>query len=273
MNFLVADSLYCPEAFPFGHLDSYSHYLREAGHEVAQWELTTGTTPVGGWSGDVIFALDRYDLCRHAFGEVRIAQVAAICNPMPWDVRKPDGSPAYDCVISSIPWMVEEARAKGCRGEYMPLAFDTRARVCGMGVSNGIQGRDIPLLFCGTRGGNHQKRDEVLTSLGDRVTVAPPTFGRDYFRLLARSKAVLNIHAEWSRGVANNMRLFEATGMGCEIITDGDLLNMWRAVKSDDVPGAAVIIDGQAMTLQHHTYESRIPRLVEIAKEILDSKS
>jgi hypothetical protein len=133
-RWLVADSLMCPEAFPFGHLDSYSHYLREYGESVSTWCMSHGALSQPVWDSDdgadVLFALDQYDRATRWPATKRIAQVAAICNPMPWDVRKPDGSPAYDLIVSSLPWMVDEARAKGCRAEYQPLAFDTRARVC-----------------------------------------------------------------------------------------------------------------------------------------------
>lgn len=273
MRWLVADSLYCPEAFFCSHLDSYSHYLREAGEDVWRWAHGHQQfSDVADYDEDVLFALDRYGDYGGAETRVRIAQVAAICNPMPWEV------PGYDCIISSIPWMVEEARAKGYKAEYMPLAFDTRSRVCGMGVK-----RDVDCLHVGTVGPNHGRRAEVLSTLGDAVTVAPPTFGRAYFSLLARAKVVLNIHAEWARGAANNMRMFEAVGMGCGVIFNGlwpeefdppfgvELRSGAAEQKLDDaLKGGRMGIDN-ALVLQHHTYESRIPRLIEIAKECLDA--
>jgi hypothetical protein len=175
--------------------------------------------------------------------------------------------------------MVEAARQAGCRAEYMPLAFDTRARVCGMGVE-----RDIPLLFCGTRGGNHQKREAWLRELGDLVTIAPPTFGRDYFRLLARAKAVLHVGAEWSRGIRNGMRVFEASGMGAAVLAGGlspgtDVLpgvfcrDPSEVRRMLSLTGDGQVFQGDAMesqgwTLLYHTYESRIPRLLELARSL-----
>ena len=287
MRWAVTDSLYCPESYFASHLDSYTHYLREAGEAVAQVDLNGCVTCVYVSMGEpeVLFQLDRYEQpwwdCK-----VKIAQVAAICSPMPWEVRKPDGSPAYDCVISSIPWMVEAARAAGCRGEYLPLAFDTRARVCGMGVK-----RDLGAIFIGSVGPNHQRRAQLLAELADVVTVLPPVFGREYFKTLARAKVVFNVHAEWARGAANNMRIFEATGMGAQCLSDGG--DLARA----DLPGQYVsnfdlkdhtpreqvlklLSDYEryghretgAATLVRHTYESRIPRLIQIAKDLLERK-
>ena len=142
MRWLIADSLSCPEQFFASHLDATTHYLREAGEDARSFCLNISSGPWDVHEGgrlvpaDVVFALDRYDRCaswRGALPHAKfIAQVAAVTPVRPWEVRKPDGSPAYDLVLSSIPHMVEQARAAGCRAEYMPLAFDTRARVCGM---------------------------------------------------------------------------------------------------------------------------------------------
>ncbi len=286
MKWIVCDSLYCPEQFFCSHLDSYSRYLREARETVARWNFDRGEFADIDKPYDVAFVLDRYGGDGLTItARRRIAQVAAICSPMPWEVRKTDGSPAYDLVISSIPWMVDEARAKGCRAEYMPLAFDTRARACGMGVK-----RDLDCIFIGTVGPNHQRRTELLRELSDVVTVLPPVFGREYFRTLARAKVVFNVHAEWARGAANNMRIFEAGGMGCEVASDGRwpdyprdhgpfygydgpldsrsarlaiewASSKWDLHEADDA-------DHRDAILREHCYENRIPRLIELARSL-----
>lgn len=277
MRWLVADSLYCRESYFCSHVHSYGHYLAEAGEAVARREWCDGFQEDSfGWphAPDVVFALDRYDVCAAIDAPRHVAQVAAICPVMPWDVRKSDGTPAYDLVLSSIPWMVEEARSKGCRAEYMPLAFDTRARVCGMGVK-----RDLGAIFIGSIGPNHQKRARILEELRDVVTVLPPVFGREYFRTLARAKVVVNIHAEWARGIKNNMRLFEAAGMGCDVLSDGQdpaghalpgsNVRDWRDWIHNVIgmPDFDIGIDTAAVLVEH-TYESRIPRLIELVKSL-----
>ncbi len=275
MRWLVADSLYCHEAFFCSHLDSYSHYLREFGEDATSVNVSGGAFALEIDGPDcVAFVLDNYGMPIKGQGK-RIAQVAAICNPMPWDVRKRDGSPAYDLVISSIPWMIDEAHAKGCRGEYMPLAFDTRARACGMGVQ-----RDLACIFVGTVGPNHVRRTQLLEELKDIVTVMPPVFGREYFKTLARARTVFNVHAEWTKGAANAMRLYEAAGMGAEPVSDGEAFidQFWwgpnefvsAAHARDWIMKAAYGDDEKAAqdVLLAHTYESRIPRLVELARSL-----
>ncbi len=164
--------------------------------------------------------------------------------------------------------------AKGCRAEYMPLAFDTRARVCGMGVK-----RDLDCIFIGTVGPNHQRRTELLRELSDVVTMLPPVFGREYFRMLARAKSVWHCHAEWSRGAANAMRLFEAAGMGCQVLSDGGGNEHFRGGwwmhndRASIMSSLANFHRGPAPTafydvILRHTYESRIPRLIELARSL-----
>lgn len=276
MKWTVIDSLYNDEAFWCGHLDSYSHYLREAGEDVATFSLAQGG--LYPWrvqhttASEVIFALDGYEFCSHLPADLHVAQVAAICSPMPWEVRKPDGSPAYDLVLSSLHWMVDAARAAGCRAEYMPLAFDTRARVAGMGIK-----RERKAIFVGTRGSNHRKREEWLTALSDIVEVRPPCFGRAYFRELASAAVVLHVHAEWSRGEANAMRILEAEGMAATCVSDGtwehgEMLPGWYVSSPPEARRAIMCArdDDRApgYTLAEHTYESRIPRLIEIVRAL-----
>ncbi len=286
MRWLVADSLYCPGAFFASHLDSYSHYLREYGEDVRISCLAPGNTPGLGGSNwvsmydkshsDVAFVLDLYEWGVTVNADKKIAQVAAVCDPMPWNVRKPDGSPAYDLILSSIPWMVEAARAAGCRAEYQALAFDTRARVCGMGVK-----RDLGCIFIGTTGPNHKRRTELLAELSDVVTVLPPVFGREYFKTLARATAVFSPHAEWSHGAVNNMRMFEACGMGARPVADG----MWprgfldvfgftfdgTAAKAREVIADAIECHDEYIAegvLCGNTYENRIPQLVDFVRSL-----
>jgi len=288
-KWVVADTLYNRDAWFCSHLSSWTHYLSEAGETVRSVclnipDLAQADIHEGDEFGDAdfLFVLDRYDVGSPGWRPKvkRIAQVAAVCNPMPWQVRNDDGSPAYSLILSSIPWMVDEARARGCRAELMGLAFDTRALVAGMGVKE----RDIPCLFVGSRGPNHRKREEILTALGDLVTIAPPTFGRDYFKLIARARCVVNVHAGWSMGAANAMRLFECGGLATPVITDGAFPDGvepfgWGKTEmtADDFrEDIAAVLRGpidagaedQAVVLRHHTYIQRVSDLLDLARSL-----
>jgi hypothetical protein len=292
-SWVVIDSLYCAEQYFCSHLDSIGHYLREYGEGVRRCCLNARpeqldddpawirTPDAFGWGSnpcafDVAFFLDGYGRAMEVLAKKRIAQVAAICLPMPWEVRKPDGSPAFDLVVSSIPTMVEAARAAGCRAEYQQLAFDLRARACMMGVK-----RDLDCIFIGTTGPNHKRRTELLDELKDVVTVMQPVFGREYFRTLASAKVVLNVHAEWASGAANAMRLYEGAGMGCAVVSDGDGGPVTFVPFNGTAANARAMIDsclhgpqpadwGENWALSTETYEcdDRIPQLIRWAKEV-----
>lgn len=289
MKWLVCDTLSTPEQWFGSHLSAYSHYLREAGETVDSYclnlhvpEVTIHEGDAWGAVPDVVFALDRYDRCARwgdgTFVNTKlIAQCAAITSPLPWDVRKSDGSPVFDLVVSSIPAMVDAARAAGCRAEYQPLAFDLRARTAIMGVK-----RDIGCLFVGSTGGKHVRRTQLLDELKDVVTVLPPVFGREYFRTLARAKVVLNVHAEWAQGAANAMRLYEGAGMGCAVVSDGEGHGACHWPFDGTAVGARAAIESilsadslslagsqarrsEAWVMQRATYEcaDRVPQLIE----------
>lgn len=285
-SWVILDSLYCPEQYPFSHLDSYGFYIEEMGNSVDRICLNfrggldeVRTRP--GWDRhlfDVAFFLDGYGRALDMPAGKRIAQVAALTNPLPWEVRKPDGSPAFDLVISSLRWQVKAAEGAGCKAAWMPLAFDHRALVCGMNVRE----RDIPCLFIGTRGGNHQRRTALLKELEDVVRVAPPTFGRSYFEQLARARVVLHCGAEWAHGEMNAMRCVESMGMGALLLVDipSERSQFPQSTYGTYATAADVrrilsyphdwlmAEEGQAHVLQHETYVQRVPELVRLAKEI-----
>lgn len=306
-SWAIVDSLYCREQYQFSHLDSLGHYIQaysdshlvtriclnqpepRTGHVAwpAAWHTIESDRMYRDGMGlpdepyDVAMWLDGFGRLAEVPARKRIAQVAARCSPMPWEVRNPDGSPAYALMLSSIPALVDEARAHGQRAEFMPLAFDLRCRAAVMGVK-----RQRKAIFIGTRGPNHRRREEWLTELADLVEAMPPVFGREYVRALAGARVVLNVHAEWAQGAANSMRLFESAGLGCAIVSDGlrPYVLEWPRpfhFQVNELPEARGTIEYllsdaagvereiEASTeevLRAHTYESRIPRLVEMVR-------
>jgi len=66
---------------------------------------------------------------------------------------------------------------------------------------------------------------------------AGPIFGVEMFAALAKSKIALNVHIDSTGDNAGNMRLFEATGVGCCLVTD------WKPNISDffDIDNEVVI--------------------------------
>jgi spore maturation protein CgeB len=110
------------------------------------------------------------------------------------------------------------------------------------------------------------------------------------YQLLFDSKITVNHHIEMAKSYANNLRLFEATGVGTLLVTDwkenlhelfepGKEVVFYRtpdecaeAVQyylEHDEEREAIARGGQKRTLRDHTYCQRMPELVDIVKKYL----
>ena len=208
----------------------------------------------------------------------------------------------YDLIVSSVPPTIEWLRRRGGHAELNQLAFDPR--VASMVPSTT---RDIRVSFVGSFFKIHTSRLELLqrvtkavpdiTIHGDVAIDVPPElngkigsalWGRDMYALLRRSMITLNHHGN-VLPYANNMRLYEATGMGCLLLTDykDNLREMFEPEKEvvtyrdaeecvdkirfylDDQNRSsreAIMAAGQRRTLREHTYEARMKRLLELIR-------
>jgi len=210
-----------------------------------------------------------------------------------------------DLAITSFPHFVSRLEARGVPTRYQPLAFDPRAR-----ERVGERPRDIDVAFVGTihAPGTHRAGTALLERLArdvdlqlwgqvqDRLTPGSPirarhhgpAWGDEMYRVLARSRIVVNRHGDIAEGFANNMRLFEATGMGALLMTEaapnlGSLFAPGHEVityadpdelvarihdmlqREDD--RARIAAAGQRRTLSDHTYAQRVAELDEILRE------
>jgi spore maturation protein CgeB len=115
-------------------------------------------------------------------------------------------------------------------------------------------------------------------------------WGLDMYRALARSRITLNRHINVAENNANNMRLYEATGVGSMLITDrkdnlGELFEVGKEVVAYSSPeeaaeliryylahpaeADAIARAGQARTLRDHTYKQRMAELLPILERHL----
>ena len=107
-------------------------------------------------------------------------------------------------------------------------------------------------------------------------------WGLDMYRLLSRSAVALNRHIDAAEGFANNMRLYEATGVGALLLTDGgrnlsdlfepgseietyateaELVDKLRHYLAAADERAAIAAAGHERTLRDHTYAVRMREL------------
>ena len=117
----------------------------------------------------------------------------------------------------------------------------------------------------------------------------PPVFGMEMFETLLHSDIVLNIHADSSPDFASNMRLYEATGVGSCLLTDGkknmkELFDPGKEVVTYDsiqdcIEKAKWLIEhpaerkkiaeaGKQRCLCEHTYDNRAVEFDQIIKRV-----
>ena len=110
------------------------------------------------------------------------------------------------------------------------------------------------------------------------------------YNIIARTKISFNRHINVAENNANNMRLYEATGMGSLLMTDEkkNLNQMYEIDKeiitykskeeaqekvnfliNNQDKLSEIARAGQARTLKDHTYEIRMKELVEILKKYI----
>jgi spore maturation protein CgeB len=219
---------------------------------------------------------------------------------------------AFDLIVTSFPHFAKRFRELGLDSEYVPLAYDARLhdvlRKEGIDPSP-VAERRYPVSFVG---GLNPRVHEAGTALLERVArttevnfwgygaaaLSPKSpirmryhgeaWGLDMYRVLARSRIVINRHIDVAEGYANNMRLYEATGSGALLLTDqgrnlGELFEPGREVLvyddaeelvaklrhhlANDDERRSIAEAGQQRTLRDHTYERRMAELATILED------
>ena len=211
---------------------------------------------------------------------------------------------AYDLMLSSLPNFVRRFEQAGVRARLFRLGFDERV----LTHFDDVQ-RDVAVSFVGTISASHSARTRWLEAVcaalpvqvwGQGVERVPrqsaiarayqgPAWGLDMYRVLARSRITLNRHIDIAGDFANNMRLYEATGMGAclltdekknmaEILTPGEQAATYRDTSHcielagqlgrDDDARMRLAEAGQRRTLAEHSYNRRMRQLEAIIRDL-----
>ncbi len=210
----------------------------------------------------------------------------------------------YDLAISSVPETLERFRRIGVRAELHRLGFDPRVL-----TAVPPRRRDVNVSFVGSFQGPHGSRRQWLEEVLSRVPVDVWTagsgsidasspiraairgtaFARAMCEVMAASRITLNHHGDVGP-YANNLRLFEATGMGTLLVTDwkpnlSDYFRIGQEVVAYSTPSecveliryylaheeerARIAAAGQRRTLAEHTWQLRMRDLVGIVERYL----
>ena len=211
----------------------------------------------------------------------------------------------YDLIVTSFPHYVRRFRERGIASAYVRLAFDPR--VLGR-VPHRISLCDT--AFVGSYSTDHRQGIQLLEAVArrtpvdfwgigaDRLPAGSPirqryhgeAWGLEMFAVLAGARVALNRHIGVAENFANNMRLYEATGVGTCLVTDrkdnlGDLFELDREVVaydsaedcaekvryllSHEAERAKIAAAGQARTLREHTYACRMQELATMLESHL----
>jgi spore maturation protein CgeB len=214
-----------------------------------------------------------------------------------------DASP-YTFGISLIPAVVDFFRQRGIPAENCHLAFDSSV----LDRLGPEPGKNIEVSFVGGLSAGHGKRIELLEAIARELPielylsgfkgvasdsplhrcVRGEVWGRDMYDVLRRSKVTLNSHIDAAKGMAGNMRLYEATGVGTFLLTDNlpnlpdlfqpgvhvgtydsasDCVAKIKYYLSHQTEREAIARQGQQHTLQQHTYRKRLQELLELVEK------
>lgn len=210
----------------------------------------------------------------------------------------------YDLLLTSLPHYVGKFQARGAKAAYFPIGFDERL----LQRHRTDGSRNHPLTFVGGLGGYHSKGTRMLEAIAKNLPLQVWGYGggqlpidsilkdrwqgeawaEDMYRLLANSQITINRHIDIAEGYANNMRLYEATGMGACLLTDAKLnltclfepdlevvtyatpdeaVSKLKQLIKQPEAAASIAARGQARTLKHHTYRERMFELVDLLKK------
>jgi len=212
---------------------------------------------------------------------------------------------AYDLVFSSLPNYVKYFREQGLASELSRLAFEPSI-LSVLGPSNA----HYAATFVGSLSTFHSGRIDLVEDLCQSATLDVwgeifgalpksssitshhhgPAWGINMFRILRDSKITINHHIGIAENYANNMRLYEATGVGTLLLTDAkdnldEIFKVDREVVTyrtraecadkiryylDHENERSVIAKaGQNRTLNEHTYLQRVRDIAELLNKHL----
>ncbi len=214
--------------------------------------------------------------------------------------ERPSGAhlEALDLLLTSFPHYLD---TPGVPSEYFRIGFDPRVleRVVARPT------REAAVFVGSLAPGQHDRGTAILERAaraapidfwgygGEQVAAGSPirdryrgeAWGLEMYAVLAGSPVALNRHIDVAGQFANNMRLYEATGVGALLLTDAkrnlgelfevgseivayegadDLAERIRHYLAHEDEAAAIAAAGQRRTLAEHTYEHRMRELAAI---------
>jgi len=275
-------------------------------HQIQSWLRQILVNQIKSYRPDVLYVHDPALIGQlNLFEEVRpyvkliVAQIASTLPPLV-HFR------GYDLIISSLPNQVAYFQQAGIKSHYLPLAFESRIL-----ERLGHVSPQYEVVHVGGYAGIHKERTDLLEQVAQSVEVdfwgygvdkllpqSPikqnyqgEAWGLEMFRIRAAARITLTKHISLvAENYANNMTLFETTGVGSLLITDAksnladlfepgkeviayanqeDCIEKIRYYLEHEEERTALARNGQIRTLHEHTYALRMQQLIDVVKAYL----
>lgn len=201
---------------------------------------------------------------------------------------------SYDLLISSLPNLVKDFKKMNIKTEYLKWCFEDTI------LDNIKRSKKIyDVTYVGGLSPHHSKGNKILDKVSREINVniwgygrpgIKSAWGRKMYKIFSQSKIIINRHINISGLYANNMRMFEATGMGALLITDSkknmdeffktdsevvtyksaeDLIAKIKYYLKNEKERLKIAKSGQKRTLKDHTYKKRMRELDKILKKYI----
>jgi hypothetical protein len=271
---------------------------------ISDWDRRILEAQIEEYEPDIILNQEMYLVRSHSLSRVKgrcriVGQNAAI-------LPENDNYSAYDLLISSLPNYVQKFRHAGKRAELNLLAFEPSV----LERMGPVPDRDIELSFVGSLSPNHSNRITFLEKVArnaplkiwgnsiERLPASSPlhacyqkeVWGREMYDVLRRSRITLNKHIDIAENYANNLRLFEATGMGAALVTDqksnlaeifvpdeevvsynsaDDCLRQIDVLMRDEGRRERIAAAGQRRAVEQHNYFNRVGEMIGLFEALI----
>lgn len=209
----------------------------------------------------------------------------------------------YDLILTSFPHFLEKFSAMGIQSEYFNLGFEE-------GILPKLKktNEQYDVAFIGSFDSKHGTTTELFEYASEKVSIdfwgpgvnrlsedSPirknhhgEIYGTMMYNVLYNAKIAINRHIDIAGNHANNMRLYETTGVGTMLITDAksNLATLFKpGVEVETYTSKEELVEkieyylkhdnerekiakaGHARTLADHTYKKRMAELVNILQK------
>ena len=210
----------------------------------------------------------------------------------------------YNLILSSLPNQVKYFKELGLKSKYFKLGFEPKI----LDLINKSE-KKYDLTFIGGFGKHFIKSNALIEKLlrkfdfniwgySDKHNSSSiidqnlngVLYGKEMYQVLAQSKIIFNRHADFAESYANNMRLYQGTGMGSLLITDSkdnlsDIFQVGKEVvdyssvdecveKIDyyynhEEERESIAKNGQKRCIEDHSWYNRMEELNQIVKKII----